>query len=207
VFSWGCGQDGRLGHGDYKDRWEPCRVEGVGSDPVALIGAGAAHSMAVSLPQSVHLWGRGAHGRLGTGDNKCRHAPVRLKNWPPGFPGCVVKDVALGGAHSIVLAHRSAPTTLANPWGAESLAYAWGYGYCGQLGLGRKVSAWWVKLPHRKELITSIVAGKSFSLAANVQGQMFAWGKGWAGQLGLGIAKDSRVRFPFLHHPHSWTEV
>jgi len=46
----------------------------------------------------------------------------------------------------------------------------------------------------RKELITSIVAGKSFSLAANVQGQMFAWGTGWAGQLGLGTAKDSRVR-------------
>ncbi|CAM9305770.1 unnamed protein product, partial [Ectocarpus sp. 13 AM-2016] len=196
VFSWGCGQDGRLGHGDYKDRWEPCRVEGVGSDPVALIGAGAAHSIAVSLPQSVHLWGRGAHGRLGTGDNKCRHAPVRLKSWPPGFPGCVVKDVALGGAHSIVLAHRSAPTTLANPWGAESLAYAWGYGYCGQLGLGRRVGE--IKMPSKiafdkKELITSIVAGKSFSLAANVQGQMFAWGKGWAGQLGLGIAKDSRV--------------
>ncbi|CBJ30727.1 conserved unknown protein [Ectocarpus siliculosus] len=196
VFSWGCGQDGRLGHGDYKDRWEPCRVEGVGSDPVALIGAGAAHSMAVSLPQSVHLWGRGAHGRLGTGDNKCRHAPVRLKNWPPGFPGCVVQDVALGGAHSIVLAHRSAPTTLANPWGAESLAYAWGYGYCGQLGLGRRVGE--IKMPSKiafdkKELMTSIVAGKSFSLATNVQGQMFAWGKGWAGQLGLGIAKDSRV--------------
>ena len=81
-----------------------------------------------------------AHGRLGTGDNKCRHAPVRLKVWPPGFPGCVVKGIALGGAHSIVLAHRSVlPTTLANPWGVESLAYAWGYGYCGQLGLGREV--------------------------------------------------------------------
>lgn len=85
-----------------------------------------------------------AHGRLGTGDNKCRHEPVRLKVWPPGFPGCVVKDIALGGAHSIVLAHRSvAPTTLANPWGAESLAYAWGYGYCGQLGLGQGVSFAW----------------------------------------------------------------
>lgn len=81
-----------------------------------------------------------AHGRLGTGDNRCRHEPVRLKVWPPGFPGCVVKDVALGGAHSIVLAHRSVtPTTLANPWGVESLAYAWGYGYCGQLGFGQAV--------------------------------------------------------------------
>lgn len=59
VFSWGRGQDGRLGHGDYKDRWEPCRVSGLGQEPVALIAAGTAHSMAVSLPQSVHVWGRG----------------------------------------------------------------------------------------------------------------------------------------------------
>lgn len=47
---------------------------------------------------------------------------------------------------------------------------------------------------NRRELITSVTAGKSFSLAANVQGQMFAWGTGWAGQLGLGVAKDSKVR-------------
>eukprot|EP00752_Nemacystus_decipiens_P013078 g11567.t1 len=197
VFSWGRGQDGRLGHGDYKDRWEPCRVNGLGADPVALIAAGTAHSMAVALPQSVHVWGRGAHGRLGTGDNKCRHEPVRLKVWPPGFPGCLVKDIALGGAHSIVLAHKTiTPTTLANPWGVESLAYAWGYGYCGQLGLGRQVGE--VRMPSkiafdRKELITSVAAGKSFSLAANVQGQMFAWGTGWTGQLGLGVARDSKV--------------
>lgn len=62
VFSWGRGRDGRLGHGDYKDRWEPCRVGGLGPEPVALIAAGAAHSMAVSLPQSVHVWGRGYEG-------------------------------------------------------------------------------------------------------------------------------------------------
>lgn len=66
---------------------------------------------------------------------------MRLKVWPPGFPDCVVKDIALGGAHSVVLAHRVTPVTLANPWGAESLAFAWGYGYCGQLGLGRQVTA------------------------------------------------------------------
>ncbi|CAN0539420.1 unnamed protein product, partial [Scytosiphon promiscuus] len=80
-----------------------------------------------------------AHGRLGTGDNRCRHEPVRLKSWPPGFRGCVVQAVALGAAHSVLLAHRGVPVTLANPWGAESIAYAWGYGLCGQLGLGRKV--------------------------------------------------------------------
>lgn len=59
AYSWGRGRYGRLGHGDYKDRWEPCRVEGLGVEPVALIAAGKAHSMAVSLPQAVFVWGRG----------------------------------------------------------------------------------------------------------------------------------------------------
>lgn len=80
------------------------------------------------------------HGRLGTGDLRCRSSPVRLKSWPPGFLSCTVRDVALGGAHSVLLAHRNVPITLANPWGTESLAYAWGYGYCGQLGIGERVS-------------------------------------------------------------------
>lgn len=47
---------------------------------------------------------------------------------------------------------------------------------------------------NRKELITSVAAGKSYSLATNVQGQLLAWGKGWEGQLGLGKVKDVRVR-------------
>ena len=27
VFSWGSNDGGRLGHGDFEDRWEPCSVE------------------------------------------------------------------------------------------------------------------------------------------------------------------------------------
>lgn len=88
-----------------------------------------------------------AHGRLGTGDSRCRHRPVRLKSWPADFPGCVVQHLALGAAHSLLLAHRSVPTTLANPWGTESIVYAWGYGFYGQLGLGRDVRRYMDECP------------------------------------------------------------
>lgn len=37
------------------------------------------------------------------------------------------------------MAHRGVKVTLANPWGAASVVYAWGYGFCGQLGLGEVV--------------------------------------------------------------------
>lgn len=93
-------------------------------------------------PLGFFLRRKSVHGRLGIGDSRCRHIPVHLKSWPRSFAGCTVKDVALGGAHSVVLAHRSVSITLANPWGIESVAYAWGYGFCGQLGLGQHVCGW-----------------------------------------------------------------
>ncbi|CAN0006919.1 unnamed protein product, partial [Choristocarpus tenellus] len=59
VYSWGRGKDGRLGHGDYLDRWEPCTVELLRGEKVSLVAAGKAHSLAVALPQTVYTWGRG----------------------------------------------------------------------------------------------------------------------------------------------------
>ncbi|CAM9996990.1 unnamed protein product, partial [Choristocarpus tenellus] len=80
-----------------------------------------------------------AHGRLGNGNTRNRNNPVRIRSWPKGFRGYGVIEAVLGGAHSLLLAHRSAPVTLANPWGLESIVYAWGFGFNGQLGLDQWV--------------------------------------------------------------------
>ena len=74
VYTWGMGKDGRLGHDDYDDRWEPTLVErlsgkeGRARNVVVCVGAGHAHSLAsFEEGRRVCTWGRGAHGRLGTG--------------------------------------------------------------------------------------------------------------------------------------------
>ena len=46
LYSWGCGMDGRLGHNDYYDRWEPTRVESLTHAVVTVFAAGDAHSLA-----------------------------------------------------------------------------------------------------------------------------------------------------------------
>ncbi|KAG5176575.1 regulator of chromosome condensation 1/beta-lactamase-inhibitor protein II [Tribonema minus] len=97
LFSWGAGKDGRLGHGDYKDRCEPAAVAALAGLRVLSAAAGAAHSLAITAPgerrqqqaagaAAVWLWGRGAHGRLGLGDRRNRHTPALLQRraWPVG---------------------------------------------------------------------------------------------------------------------------
>ena len=42
LYSWGCGMDGRLGHNDYYDRWEPTRVESLTHAVVTVFAAGDA---------------------------------------------------------------------------------------------------------------------------------------------------------------------
>lgn len=55
------------------------------------------------------------------------------------------------------------------------------------------VACTYAVITRSKELIAAVAAGKSYSLASNVQGQLFAWGKGWMGEIGLGKDKDYRV--------------
>ena len=47
VWSWGSGDGGRLGHGDLKDRLEPCRVKTFQNEIVTQVEAGIWHSIAV----------------------------------------------------------------------------------------------------------------------------------------------------------------
>ena len=46
LYSWGCGAGGRLGHNDYCDRWEPCRIEALSHAVVTIFSCGDAHSLA-----------------------------------------------------------------------------------------------------------------------------------------------------------------
>jgi alpha-tubulin suppressor-like RCC1 family protein len=45
VYSWGCGDDGRLGLGDFEDRFEPCKLESLAHGVVTSFCAGDAHSI------------------------------------------------------------------------------------------------------------------------------------------------------------------
>lgn len=56
LWSWGCGEHGRLGHGDEKDQVGPRLCEALLEYNVRSIGCGGAHTIAVTTPSRVHAW-------------------------------------------------------------------------------------------------------------------------------------------------------
>lgn len=136
----------------------------------------------------ISMFGRGAHGRLGNGKNINFHTPQLVKKFMPSIEDMRFIQIACGGAHTMVLATKSVPMTLSNPWGAETAIIAFGYGANGQLGTGYSFHSFTpvkVRMP-KCVVIAEIACGRSWSLARSVLGQLYSWGKGLRGQLGQG---------------------
>ena len=207
LFSWGRGKSGALGHCNNKDQFYPKPVTYFEHHNVIFCAAGDAHSVVIiknkklSLNPMMNLpmiasFGRGAHGRLGMNNNKSNSTPRVVLQWPPSSKGMTFTMVAAGGAHSLALATKEVPKTLANPYGMVTNIYAWGFGSNGQLGIGDKLEDSFVpvkvKMP-KWELVCEVSAGRSWSVARTVTGDIYTWGKGLRGQLGHGHGRDFSV--------------
>lgn len=204
LFSWGRGKSGRLGHHNDKDVFTPKVVSYFNQYYVEGASAGDAHSVVLmrsrrgertSQPLMMSTFGRGAHGRLGLGHNRSISTPAIIRKWPPSAEGYIIREVACGGAHTLVLMYKEVPVTLANPYGVATSIYAFGFAANGQLGTGDLKDSFVpikVKMP-KWEIVTHISAGRSWSLARTVGGDLYSWGKGLRGQLGHGAARPFSI--------------
>ena len=52
VWSWGCGEDGRLGHGDEQYQLLPTKIEAFAGQRVIAVSAGAHDSFAITADES-----------------------------------------------------------------------------------------------------------------------------------------------------------
>jgi alpha-tubulin suppressor-like RCC1 family protein len=68
VWSWGRGDNGRLGHGNTDKLLAPKRIEAFDSvkNRALYISAGYHHSMVVNTRGSIYTWGSGWSGQLGS---------------------------------------------------------------------------------------------------------------------------------------------
>ena len=64
VWSWGWGDDGRLGHGDQQRQLLPKKVEAFAGRRVIAATAGLAQNLALTADDAVFTWGEGGHGCL-----------------------------------------------------------------------------------------------------------------------------------------------
>ena len=87
VFSWGEGDDGKLGHCSRLSCEKPRLIEALKAKRVRDVACGSSHSAAITSSGELYTWGCGEYGRLGHGDNvtQLRYKAVflRFANLPP----------------------------------------------------------------------------------------------------------------------------
>jgi alpha-tubulin suppressor-like RCC1 family protein len=86
---------------------------------IQSVGAGYAHSCALSVAGAVYCWGRNVFGEVGDGTTTDRHIATPIAS-PAGV---TFLSVAVGFVHACVLT-------------AEGAAYCWGVNTGGRLGDG-----------------------------------------------------------------------
>ncbi|KAG8288256.1 E3 ubiquitin-protein ligase herc2 [Homalodisca vitripennis] len=183
VFSWGEGDDGKLGHGNRTTLEKPRLVEALKSKRVRDIACGSSHSAAITSSGELYTWGLGEYGRLGHGDSITQLKPKLVK----ALLGNHIVKVACGSRDAQTLALST-----------DGMVFSWGDGDFGKLGRGGSEGC---DLPHNIERLNGlgvvhIECGAQFSLALTKSGQVWTWGKGDYFRLGLGT--DQHVRKPTL---------
>jgi len=105
VYTWGCGSNGRLGHGTTDDVYVPTKVVStVLTKHVRVVRAkcGVSHTCALDRKGQLYVWGCGNSGRLGISgskhDDKVR--PVRLAHPHP------LQGVDCGANHNVALSKK-----------------------------------------------------------------------------------------------------
>ncbi len=136
--------------------------------PVTLIAAHGASAMMIAGDGGLWVWGdNDDSSRLGLGHAGVLERPERV----PGLPGLI--SVSLGSGHALAL-------------DSDGRVWAWGYGYDGELGLGRLTEQRTTpaEVPGLPP-VSDVSAGSSHSLAVAADGTVWAWGYNSKGQLAL----------------------
>lgn len=152
IFSWGEGEDGKLGHGNRLTLEKPKMIETLKTKRIRDIACGSAHSAAITSQGELYTWGLGEYGRLGHGDNNTLLKPKMIQK----LVGQRIVQVACGS--------RDAQTLCLTE---DGTVYSWGDGDFGKLGRGGSDGC---SVPHPIERlnglgIVQIECGAQFSLA------------------------------------------
>jgi len=126
CFSFGCGDGGRLGLGDTKDRVvKPCEIVSFRGSHILSLSAGTWHSAAVvhltPLDGSgwMYTWGSGFQGQLSLGKICKALTPTLVQDFID--EGLSVKEISCGSNHNAAITH-------------DGNLYTWGSNKNGALG-------------------------------------------------------------------------
>jgi len=181
LYTWGAGENGRLGLGDVEDRLIPCKVVSLEHTPVKEVFAGSVHTCILTVLGSVYSFGK--HEYTG----HCLQEDVLLPNKIPTFENNPVRQISVGpgGYHTIALT-------------CKGEVYTWGHNRVGQLGYSNSdvvprniEGAYFLPEPQlvdslKNLSVSQVVAGWGHSAVLTHSGQIYICGRNFQGQLGLG---------------------
>lgn len=179
VYTWGRGDDGRLGHGDNGWKYVPRTVEALRGLNIVQVTCGSYHTAAITDRGDLYSWGGGMYGKLGHGNESGHSKPCLVE----ALKGVFLIQIACGSRHTIALADTHDVYT----WGDQENGVA-GHGETeGHQYLPRMVAA-------LRDKETIQVAACGFHTAAlTASGRIYTWGEGKFGRLGHGDERNRSV--------------
>lgn len=170
VYTWGRGDDGRLGHGDNGWKYVPRIIQSLTGQVVAHVTCGSYHTAAVTTDGALYTWGGGMYGKLGHGNEAGCSTPKRVD----GLAGLIVAQIACGSRHTVALVSTGA-------------AYSWGDMENGVAGHGLTEGHQYTprlldRLAGRNVVQVSACGFHTACLTDN--GELYTWGEGKFGRLG-----------------------
>ena len=178
VFTWGRGDDGRLGHGDNGWKYVPRAVEALTGKVITQVTCGSYHTAAVSASGELYTWGGGMYGKLGHGDENGHAVPRHVA----ALRDVQVVQVACGSRHTVVITRSMDVFS----WGdkengvsGHSSGETDGYQYAPRIVAGLR------------DVNCKQVAACGFHTAAlSEAGEIYTWGEGKFGRLGHGSERN-----------------
>ena len=199
LYTWGCGDDGKLGHMSYRHGKTAALVWSLNArHSVRKVACGKSHMVTITQAGLAFSSGECSHGRLGLGkgytvqkrssrkEQDAALAATRTEGtndpgdmWEPQLIGTlssmVIIDVACGFAHSMVVTDKGQVFTC-----GKGISYALGHGVRVDEWLFRQISSF-INIKVRM-----VSAGALHSAAVTDEGVMYTWGTGVYGRLGHG---------------------
>eukprot|EP00980_Cylindrotheca_fusiformis_P015257 scaffold4243_cov126-Cylindrotheca_fusiformis.AAC.3 len=204
VFTWGRGDDGRLGHGDNGWKYVPRITQSLAGQVVTQVTCGSYHTAAVSGNGDLFTWGGGMYGKLGHGNEAGHSTPKRVE----ALTGLVVSQIACGSRHTTAVVSSGALYS----WGDKEVSKGWplcSFSYCGpSVDLTLSVSIPLLPLvaghgdteghQYTPKLVERLAGKKIVQLSAcgfhtcclDDTGDVYSWGEGKFGRLGHGTERN-----------------
>ena len=182
VYTWGRGDDGRLGHGDNGWKYVPRIAQSLCGHVMVQVTCGSYHTAAVSSTGDLFTWGGGMYGKLGHGTEQGHSAPKRVE----GLVGKKVSQIACGSRHTAIITRGGA-------------IYTWGDKENGVAGHGDVEGH-----QYKPKLLERLATKRIIQLSAcgfhtgclTDQGEVYTWGEGKFGRLGHNAERN--CAFPRL---------